>query len=167
MKKDLIFGLSLFVIFWFYQWLSFLGPHFSFDPFFPFLLGGMFWRLHLLLYLFLVLICGLVVDAFSSLVPGVTVIAYFVSLFIFYQFAKKLALKGFFPALISLIFTIVLCEILRLWFLPLVFELSLPVYSFYFVGKFCLFTLFWGFLCWSFCQVSFMKDVFQISIKEN
>ncbi len=165
--KNLVFGALLFLIFWFYEWLSFLGFALPFDPFFPLLLGGLFWRLKPAVYFLAVFLGGLLIDVFSFRMPGFTVLAYFISLVLFYQFERKLALRGFFPALISLVVTILFCEFLRLWFLPLLFELPLPEPSFYFAGKIAFGTLFWGLICWIFCQFSFMRNVFQISVSKD
>ncbi len=162
MKEAAFLGL-LGGIFIFYQALAFLWQTLpAFDPFFPILLGGLFWRLKAPVFWGLVVVCGLLVDLFSSKISGPSVLSYLVSLILFLQFEKKLALKGFFPALISLVVTVTICEILRLFFFPAVFEIRLPEPAFYFVGKIIFTTLLWSFLCWSFCQISFMRHVFEI-----
>ncbi|NPA49839.1 MAG: hypothetical protein GXO20_07630 [Thermodesulfobacteria bacterium] len=151
-------------IFFVYQLLSFLWQTFlPFDPFFPVLLGGLFWRLRPPVFWGAVVCCGLLLDLFSSKLAGPSVLSYLISLVIFLQFEKKLALQGFFPALVSLIATVTICETLRLLVFPALFEVALPEPAFYFVGKITLATLLWSFLCWSFCQISFVRHVFEIS----
>lgn len=167
MKKDLVFFFFLFLVFWAYEFFSFLGVSLAFDPFFPFLLGGIFWRLHLPFFVCAVFFFGLLADVFSFGLPGPSVISYFLSLFVFYQFERRLALRGFFPALLSLVTVVIFCEVLRLFLLPLIFELPLPKPSFYFVGKFVVGTLLWGLLGWLFCQVSFIRDVLEVSAKNH
>ncbi len=153
----------LFCVFCLYQFLAaLLGPP-LFDPFFPILLGGLFWRLSFRHLALAVLIWGLVNDTFSFLVPGASVISYALALFLFFQLKRRLALTGFFPALLSLLVSISVCEFLRLFLLPVLLELSLPVPGFYFVGRILLGTLVWGFLCWLFCQFSVVRNILEIS----
>ncbi|NPB08903.1 MAG: hypothetical protein GXO17_00990 [Thermodesulfobacteria bacterium] len=161
--RVLIYHLLLLLVFLFYQFLAAVFSPPLFDPFFPLLLGGLFWRFpswHLFLAVFF---WGLVNDTFSFLVPGSSVIAYAFGLFLFWQLKRKLALRGFFPALVSLLISISVCELLRLWIIPVLLELPLPVPGFYFIGRLLLGTLTWGFLCWVFCQFSLVRNFLEIS----
>ena len=160
--RILTFQLLLFTVFLLYQTLAFAWKAPAFDPFFPLFLGGLFWRLGKFPLFLSLIFWGSVLDAYSSLVPGPSVLAYLVSLFFFWQLKRRLALRGFFPALLSLVFSLSLCEWLRLYLWPRFFELSLPPLSFYFVGKIMIGTLVWGLFCWLFCQFSFMRDLFEI-----
>lgn len=163
MREAIFLGL-VGAIFLVYEFLVFLWHSLpAFDPFFPLLLSGFFWRLRPAAFWGAVVTCGLLVDLFSSKFPGPTVLAYIVALLIFRELKKRLALRGFFPALLSLILAISLCEILRLAVFPALFEINLPEPAFYFVGKITIFTLGWGFLCWLFCQLSLVRHVFELS----
>ncbi len=160
--RDLVFWTFLGLVFLVYEFLAFIWPSFpELDPFLPLFLGGIFWRLKPISFWGAVLGYGLVVDLFSAKIPGPTVFSYFIALLIFLQFEKKLALKGFWPAMLSLIIVVTLCETLRLFVFPLLFEMRLPEPVFYFVGRVVFSTLLWGLLCWSFCRVSFVRHVFE------
>ena len=160
--KNLVFHFLLAAIFLFYQIISFCWGSLPFDPFFPFFLGALFWRLGLKALFLGVVFWGLVLDSFSSLVPGPSVLAYLFSLILFWQLKKRLALHGFLPGLMALVFAIFCCVWLRLYGLPRFFDLPLPTVSFYTVNKVFLGTLIWGLFCWFLCQISFMRNLLEI-----
>ncbi len=161
--RIITYHLLLFGVFCLYQFLAALVAPPVFDPFFPILLGGLFWGLSHRQMALAVLIWGLVSDTYSFLVPGASVISYALGLFLFLQLKRRLALTVFFPALLSLLVSISICELLRLFLIPVLLELSLPVPGFYFVGRILLGTLAWGFLCWLFCQFSMVRNFFELS----
>ncbi|WP_022853950.1 hypothetical protein [Thermodesulfatator atlanticus] len=160
--KLLTYAVTLAGIFWFYEFFAFLWKPLPFDPFLPVLVGFYFWRLKPIYYWGGVFLTGLVVDAFSSTIPGPAVFAYLISLAIFLQFYRKLALRGFLPAFLSLIFVISFGVLARLLIFPALFEVPLPEKYLWDVLKYLIGTFIWGVCCWSFCQISFMRYVFEL-----
>lgn len=161
--REALFHLLILVVFCFYQLLGAIWESPALDPFFPLLLGGVFAQVNKFSLWGGAIFWGLVVDSFSFLVPGPSAIAYTVSLLAFYQLKLHLDLRDFFPALLSLIASLFLCEVLRLYLIPKIFEISLPAVSFYYVGKIFFGTLLWGLVCWLLCQISLVRDFFEIS----
>ncbi|OAG26896.1 hypothetical protein [Thermodesulfatator autotrophicus] len=159
--KNLVFFVSLLGLFWCYQFFSFLGVSIPFDPFLPVLLGFYFWRIKFNYYWLGVFITALLIDVFSSVVPGPTVFSYFLALFCFLQCYRKLALRGIGPAFFSLVIVVVIGEGARLLLFPALFEVPLPEKYGLIILKYILGTLIWGILCWTFCQISWVKNVFE------
>ncbi|GEM_PF-2419737 len=160
--KELLFLLFLFLIFLIYQFCGALWHPPALDPFFPFFLGGVFWRLNKIVLWGGAIFWGLVVDSFSFLAPGPSAISYPLALLVFLHLKLHLDMREFFPALLSLILSLFICELLRLYIIPHIFELPLPAVSFYYVGKIFVGTLLWGLLCWFLCQISTLRDIFEI-----
>ncbi|AEH45193.1 hypothetical protein Thein_1326 [Thermodesulfatator indicus DSM 15286] len=161
--RTFIFYITILGLLWLYQFFSFMGITIPFDPFLPVLLGFYFWKIKPGYYWFGVFLTALFLDVFSSVVPGPTVFSYFLALFCFLQFYRKLALRGFLPAFLSLIVVVILGEGARLLLFPALFEVPLPEGYWLVILKYVFGTLIWGIFCWSFCQVSFVKNVFELS----
>ncbi len=126
----------------------------------PFVLWTALLRISKWQILSLVLFWGIVVDTFSSLVPGPTVLAYVVGIFLVRRLRGHLDIGLFLSYAVIFSLSIFVVEILRLLVLPLILDLQPPrdilVYTTLTIG----FSLIWGFILWTLTSGERVRDFF-------
>ncbi len=158
--RYLFLNLIVGFLFAFQQFLGAAGQHWSIDLILPtFLWFTIFDSISFKSSIFIFL-WAVVVDSFSSKLPGPTIFAYFISIYLVDQLRIHFDIESFLPYCLVLFFGILLGEILRLLVLPTIFDFPLPGDIMIHIFFTTIFSLMWSFILRSLSCYRIWRDIF-------
>ncbi len=157
--RFLSLNLILFFLFVLQEFLAGLGP-LPIDLISPFILWVVLLRISRWQILILFLLWGTVVDTFSSVVPGPTVLAYVAGVFLVRRLKGHLDIGLFLSYAVIFSLGILVVEILRLLIIPLVLDLQPPRDILVYITLTIGFSLAWGFVLWTLTSGERVRNFF-------
>ncbi len=157
--RFLFLNFILFSLFILQEFLAGLGL-LPIDLVSPFVLWVALLRIARWQILSLFLVWGIVVDTFSSIVPGPTVLAYATGIFLVRRLKGHLDIGLFLSYAVIFSSGIFVVEILRLLVIPLILDLQPPRDILIYITLTIGFSLAWGFVLWTLTSGERVRDFF-------